>query len=217
MTRSIFKMPRIVFIRHAESVWNVSGQVQGSLSHPCITLSEKGVASVQPMLAALPKPQVLITSPLIRCKQTAEAWFGVPFDRIQIPTKVEPAMAEIKAGTYEGLYIKDLKDDPLWRVWMKHPATFPGFPEGEDLHAFSHRILRGAGEICAAYPHPNQTVCVFTHGVVMRVLKCFLANQDISQLWAHKVDNLEQIPLSEEQILKFQHFHQPKEVDIGLR
>ncbi len=41
----------------------------------------------------------------------------------------------------------------------------------------------------------------------MRVLKCFLADQDLTHLWSHQVTNLEQICLSEAQIFKFQQFH----------
>ena len=206
ITNFFFKSSRLVFLRHGESEWNVKKIVQGCSPDPSITLSAAGRESVQPTLATLPKPQLLISSPLLRCKQTAEAWFGVPFEQIPIPTKVNPAMAEINAGIYEGLYLDELKNDLVWQQWMSNPASFE-FPGGEKLTEFSDRVLRGAGAICAEHGNSKQITYVITHGVVMRVLKCFLADQDLAYLWSHQVTNLEQICLSDAQIMKFQQFH----------
>lgn len=206
ISNQFFKLPRLVFMRHGESEWNVKKIVQGSSPDPSITLTSAGRASVKSTLASVPKPQLLISSPLLRCKQTGEAWFDRPFDHIPIPTKMNPAIAEINAGIYEGLYLDDLKNDPVWQQWMTNPMSF-GFPGGETLIAFSDRVLRGAGAICTEHADTKQLTYVITHGVVMRVLKCFLADQDLSHLWTHKVENLEQIALSDEQILKFQQFH----------
>ena len=162
---------------------------------------------MRPTLAALPKPHTLIVSPLIRCKQTAEAWFDTSFEQIPITTKQEPKLLEIHAGIYEGRNIDELKNDPLWKIWMNDPASFPGFPEGEKLEDFSHRVLHGAAKLCMEHEDLNHRVCVITHGVVMRVLKCFIADQGLEHLWTHQVTNLEQIHLSEEQIMKFRAFH----------
>lgn len=201
------ELSRIVFIRHAESKWNVLRKVQGNLADPTITLTPAGQLSVRPALAALPKPHTLIVSPLIRCKQTAEAWFDTSFEQIPITTKQEPNLLEINAGIYEGRNIDELKNDPLWKLWMNDPISFPGFPEGEKLEDFSRRVLQSAATLCMDHADSNQRVCVITHGVVMRVLKCFIADQGLEHLWTHQVTNLERIHLSEEQILKFRAFH----------
>jgi broad specificity phosphatase PhoE len=131
----------------------------------------------------------------------------VPYEQIPIPTKVNPAMAEINAGIYEGLCLDELNNDLVWQQWMSNPASFE-FPGGEKLTEFSDRVLRGAGAICAEHGNSKQITYVITHGVVMRVLKCFLADQDLTHLWSHQVTNLEQICLSDAQIMKFQQFHQ---------
>lgn len=202
LSNQFFKPAGVVFFRHGESTWNVLRRVQGGSKDPSIMLTDAGRAAVKAQLRTLPKPQLLICSPLLRCKQTAETWFDKPFDQIPIPTRINPAMAEINAGIYEGKYIDDLKNDPLWQQWMSNPAPFE-FPEGETLIDFSGRILRCVGDICSEQIKTKQITYVITHGVAMRVIKNKLANQDLGDLWKNTVDNLEQIALSDEQIMQF--------------
>jgi alpha-ribazole phosphatase len=198
MVLSFFKFPTIIFMRHAESTWNVLRKVQGGSINPDIILSPAGRLSVHTKLAHTPKPQIIISSPLIRCKQTAEEWLGQP------PHIINDDLAEINAGKYEGLSIDDLQADHLWQQWMTNPLEFPGFPEGENLATFAQRVLFGAAKICEEYGDAKHQVVVVTHGVTMRVFKCFLANQSLQHLWSHQVGNLEQIGLSKAQIKKFQ-------------
>ena len=191
-------------MRHAETKWNLLRKVQGCLKDPSITLSEAGRLSVQPTLMGISKPTVLVTSDLLRSQQTAEAWFGVSFDQIPVETRIEPAITEINAGQYEGKYIDSLKEDPLWNLWMKDPVNFPGFPDGENLHEFSARVLGGMANLCEEYGGTQHDVCIITHGVTMRVIKCFLAGQSYRDLWSHQVINLERIELTQQQIQLFQ-------------
>ena len=222
MRHHLFRLPRyFTIMRHAESVWNVAGKVQGRLDDPSITLSPLGWQAAQAL--QLPKPHVLITSPLLRCKQTASAWLGADFDKLPVDTKMKSDILEIHAGHYEGRFIKDLQHDPLWQVWMKDPTRFPGFPGGETLAEFQHRILHGIGEICADYGDKQLSdgtpvnVCVLTHGVAMRVIKCFLAWQGAEHLWSHQATNLEQIHLSGAQIQQFQaHYAQCSMMDAKV-
>jgi broad specificity phosphatase PhoE len=176
---SFFKrsFSNITIMRHAESIWN-SPKIRIQGQHPHINLSEAGRRSVQPTLAHLKKPTVLVVSDLVRTHQTAEAWFGVPFD------------------------------DKFWQIWMKCPDRFEGFPNGENLAAVADRTLNCIASLCIRYADTNERVCVITHGVVMRVLKCFLAQQELKNIWSHQVTNLEQINLTHEQIKQFEALHQ---------
>lgn len=197
----------ITIRRHGESVWNKLRKVQGCSKDLSITLTAEGRLAIQSQLMTVPKPTVLITSDLLRAQQTAEAWFGVPFNQIPLPTKVMPAISEINAGIYEGKDIDSLKDDPLWQLWMTNPLAFPGFPGGENLTDFADRVKKGIASICAEYGDSKHHVCVISHGVVMRVLRCFLAGQSLEHIWSHQVANLEQIDLTQEQIKEFQAWH----------
>lgn len=193
----------IRFFRHGESNWNLEKRVQGASLSEKIVLSPAGRLSVKSTLIHTPKPHVLITSPALRCKQTGEEWLSSAWDKKMIPRRINEDILEIRAGKYEGLLIPTLSEDRLWQQWMTDPKGFVGFPGGENLTEFSHRVLRGVADICAEYGDSKLRVYVITHGVVMRVLKCVLLDQDLSHLWEHQVNNLEQIILSPEQIKKF--------------
>ncbi|MGV3739836.1 MAG: histidine phosphatase family protein [Gammaproteobacteria bacterium] len=199
----------ISFMRHAKSAGNESGIVQGSSPNPKFGLSKAGRLSVQPALAHIPKPTILVVSGLPRTIQTAEAWFGLPFAQIPIQTRIERDFLEINAGEYEEKFIADIKEDTLWKQWMsRDPLKFPGFPGGENLSIFADRIVKAGANLCAEYGDSKHRVCVITHGVAMRVLKCFLAGQGFDHIWSHKVENLERIDLTAAQIKKFQAHHE---------
>lgn len=196
----------ITIVRHAESKGNELSLVQGNSPDEIFALSEAGRLSVQPILMHVPKPTVLVVSGLLRTIQTAEAWFGMPFKQIPIKTRIERSIEEINAGKYHLKNINSLKKDPLWQQWIKTPLDFPGFPDGENLTEFADRVLKGIASLCAEYGDSKHRVCVISHGVAMRVLKCFLAGQSLEHLWSHKVENLERIDLTAEQIKQFQAY-----------
>ncbi|MCR9191129.1 MAG: histidine phosphatase family protein [Gammaproteobacteria bacterium] len=194
---------QLTFVRHAQSKWNLAGLVQGQDRDPTITLTDVGRASIPMLLSTLgPKPDLIISSPLKRCIETARIWRNSSFDP-STPIVLSEALAEISAGSYEGLRLADLKNDLLWKKWMETPQDFPGFPKGESLVDFEQRVLAGVSNICVKNDSLDH-IYVFTHGVVMRVIKCFLAEQDLSHLWAHQVENLEQLTLTPDQIERFQ-------------
>lgn len=196
-------------MRHAETMWNQPPiRVQGSCPDPSISLSSGGLLSVPTTLANVKKPTVLVTSSLRRSQQTAEAWFGLPFLKIPVLKRIEPDIKEINAGIYEGKYIEALKDDPMWQRWMQSPHTFEGFPEGECLQEVADRSLKCFASLCAEYGDSNHRVCVITHGVVMRILKCYLRGQEFEHLWSHPVANLERITLTDSQVQDFQLMHE---------
>lgn len=200
------KSPVITVMRHAESAWNAPRiRVQGASRDPAICLSENGKSSIRSLLWPLPKPQILICSPLLRCRQTAETWFDCDFKKIPVPTMIEPDLREIEAGIFEGRYTDELSDDPRWKAWLQNPLTFSGFPNGETPLQFQRRVLSAFARIASQFNHSPKTVCVITHGIVMRVLKCFLdGNKNLSYLWHYQVKNLERITLNKENINQLQ-------------
>ncbi len=195
------KPPSICIMRHAESTWNAGRRrVQGASTDPGIVLSPYGIQSIHALLKNVPKPDVLICSPLLRCKQTAEIWFGSDFENISISKKLVPDLKEINAGIFEHRYLDELTHDALWKSWLKNPAAFPGFPQGETSLAFQERVLNAFSNICIEFADTSKNVCVITHGIVMRALLIYLKKKDLSQLWEHDVKNLERLLLTPEHI-----------------
>jgi probable phosphomutase (TIGR03848 family) len=109
---------------------------------PGIPLDDRGRAQAEALAARLaPVPlDAIITSPLERCRQTAEAIAAMGEGR---PTVLEDErVGECHYGDWTGKPLKRLAREPLWRVVQAHPgaARFPG-EGGESIMDMQHRAV----------------------------------------------------------------------------
>jgi probable phosphoglycerate mutase len=109
---------------------------------PGIPLDDRGRTQADALAARLaPVPlDAIITSPLERCRQTAEAIAAVGEGR---PAVQEDArVGECHYGDWTGQPLKRLAREPLWRVVQAHPgaARFPG-EDGESIMDMQHRAV----------------------------------------------------------------------------
>ena len=83
----------------------------------------------------------IVTSPLERCRQTAEA-IAAARDGEPLPVKEDGQFAEVNYGDWTGQPLKRLAKDPLWRVVQAHPSAvrFPG-EDAESLLEVQHRAV----------------------------------------------------------------------------
>ena len=120
-------MTTVILLRHGRTTANAGGVLAGWT--PGVQLDDAGQAQVQAVaerLAEVPLAAV-VSSPLERCRQTADASPpGAELARRR-PTSgsARRATATGPAGT-----IKELVKEPLWRVVQQHPSAAV-FPEGE--------------------------------------------------------------------------------------
>lgn len=215
------KKTKIVIMRHVNTTWNAPHRirVQGQSTDPDITYSERGKKEVLEKLSSTEKPNVLLVSPLRRCKQTAEIWLNTEFDKIDCEKKEYDTLKEINSGLLEGMYVDEIEKSDykeIWNAWKNDTNNFTGFPKGETLKDFQKRTLGAFSEICQTYGNESEKVIyVITHGGPIRILKCFLANQDLSYLWKGKeVSNLDQIELTSDQIAKLQNYHSSEKNEV---
>jgi probable phosphomutase (TIGR03848 family) len=110
---------------------------------PGIPLDDRGRAQAQALAARLVSVPLnaIVTSPLERCQQTAEA---IAAARDGHPVAVHPdeRLAEVGYGDWTGKPLKRLAKDPLWRVVQWHPSAvrFPG-PDGESMSGMQDRAV----------------------------------------------------------------------------
>lgn len=204
---------KITVMRHGETNYNFPRKrLQGMSPSDKIFVSEKGKQEATSKLASIKLPPILISSPLLRCKQTAEAWANVPFDKIKSEKILMNGLKEIDVGELEDAYVDELpKHDKyrhIWQSWKKDPLHFTGFPGGETLPDFQHRVLTAFSDAChQSTKNPSQDICVVTHGGPIRILKCFLENKDLSHLWeGEEVHNLERLELTPDQIMRLKNY-----------
>lgn len=109
---------------------------------PGIPLDDRGRAQAAALAARLaPVPlDAIITSPLERCRQTAETIAAAGEGRPAV--QEDDRVGECHYGDWTGRPLKRLAKEPLWRVVQAHPgaARFPG-ADGESIMDMQHRAV----------------------------------------------------------------------------
>lgn len=121
--------------------------------------------------------QHIITSPLLRCTQFAQALA----DRCAIPLIQDARIQEIHFGKWEGCTAAELMQTDagaLARFW-RNPLDNPP-PQAEHVLDFQARVLAAWQDIHTQFA--GQNILLVTHSGVMRVLLCHLLQQPLQQL-----------------------------------
>lgn len=121
--------------RHGRTQANASGLLLGRADPE---LDELGRAQAAAIAAAVPSPAVVISSPLQRCRETAEA-FGQP-------VTVDDRFIELDYGQFD---LKPLSDVPaeVWAAWRSDPDFRP--PDGETFNELAARVTAGLDDLAA--------------------------------------------------------------------
>jgi probable phosphomutase (TIGR03848 family) len=176
-------VPTLILLRHGRSSANAAGVLAGRT--PGVELDETGrtqAARVVERLAGVPLAEV-VSSPALRCEQTVAPLLA---DR-GLSAVTEPGLAEVDYGSWTNRPLKDLGQEPLWRVVQAHPSAAV-FPDGEGLAGMQSRgvaaIRRHDARIAAAHG-PRAVWLACSHG---DVIKSILADALASHL-----DNFQRI------------------------
>jgi probable phosphomutase (TIGR03848 family) len=116
-------MATVLLLRHGRTTTNASGTLAG---HQPVELDDTGRAQAHAvgvrLAAAGVKLAAVVSSPLIRCRQTVGG--ALPDAEVA----VDDRLIECGYGDWTGQPLKKLAKDPLWRVVQGHPSAvrFPG-------------------------------------------------------------------------------------------
>lgn len=172
-------MTLVVLTRHGRSSSNADGTLAGWT--PGVDLDDTGRAQARTLadrLAGVPLVGV-VTSPLQRCRSTAEAVLAARRARAgeSPPLHVEDRLGECRYGAWTGQRLKDLAREPLWRTVQERPSavTFPAHPEHEheSMQQMSDRAvaaLRDWDQRVSAEHGPAAAWLVVSHGDVLKAL-----------------------------------------------
>ncbi len=152
-------MTEILLIRHGETDWNVQHRFQGQIDVPLNARGHEQARRLGLRLAHEPI-QVLLSSDLIRARQTAEPLAA----HLVLDVEPVPGMREQGFGVLEGLALDEiLARHPLeWDLWRRHDADYclPG--DGECVRAFHARVVGTLHDIATRFA--DRKVAVVTHG-----------------------------------------------------
>jgi probable phosphomutase (TIGR03848 family) len=167
----------VLLVRHGLTA--TTGQLLTGWT-PGVNLDERGQAQAKALaarLARLPLAAV-VSSPLERCQQTAEAITaargggsglvaGAPLTDGPV---TDDRVGECRYGDWTGKPLKELEKDPLWPVVQAHPSAvrFPG-AEGESMLDMQHRAVSAVREWNDKLGK-DATYVVCSHGDVIKAI-----------------------------------------------
>ncbi|UZQ55890.1 histidine phosphatase family protein [Trichothermofontia sichuanensis B231] len=186
--------PRLLLVRHGETEWNRQKRFQGQID---VELNATGLQQAQQVAAFLKATPIdeIITSPLLRPKQTAAAIHQYHPD---VPFRLETGLLEISHGLWEGKLESEIRESygELLRQWQTTPETVQ-MPAGENLHQVWERAATTWDQIVAQAAAHNQqkagltpwTTVVVAHDAVNKAILCHLFGLGPQAFWTFKQGN----------------------------
>jgi probable phosphoglycerate mutase len=159
----------LLIVRHGQTAWNKDLRFRGRADLPLDETGLKQAEAIARRIATEFQPAALLSSPLQRARQTAEAIAQATHLNLQ----AEENLIDLDYGQFSGLspIEAEAKFPVLYRAWLNVPHTVH-FPDGESLDDARARLSDLLGRVANLYP--NAQVILVTHQVVCQVLLCHL-------------------------------------------
>lgn len=173
---------RLILVRHGVTTWNREGRFQGRLEAPLADEGRLEARLLGERLATDPDPMLVVTSPLGRARDTAEAIasaIGAPAIRD------DERLVEIGQGAWEGRTHDELaRTEPeRYAAWATTDQEPPGAERIPDA------LLRVAEALVEVAATDAPAACLVSHGGILRLVARHLLALDAPRAWAMDVDN----------------------------
>jgi broad specificity phosphatase PhoE len=163
----------LLIVRHGETPPNRQGLILGR-SDPSLT--DVGHEQARRLAMALPTPDLVVSSPLQRARDTA-----VAFGR---PVELDERWIELDFGELDGQPSSEVADD-LWTRWRADASFSP--PGGESLEALSIRVRAACAALSAAAA--TSTVVVVTHVSPIKAAIAWALDVPVGIAWRTYVED----------------------------
>ncbi|CAJ1502260.1 bifunctional RNase H/acid phosphatase [[Mycobacterium] holstebronense] len=148
---------RLLLLRHGQTELSVHRRYSGRGNPPLTDTGRQQADAAARYLAQHGGIAAVISSPLQRCRDTAEAAARL----LGLDVAVDEDLTETDFGAWEGLTFAEAaeRDPELHRRWLKDTSTQP--PGGESFDAVQQRVQAARDRIVA--DHAGTTVLVVSH------------------------------------------------------
>ena len=157
----------LILLRHGRTSANAAGLLQGRLDLP---LDEVGAAQVRDVATAIGPVDHVITSSLLRSRETAAA-FATAYT-------IDDRWIELDYGTYDGRPLGDVAPE-LWAQWRTDRAF--ALPDGESMAHLDQRVRSAAAD--ALELARSETVVVVSHVTPIKAAIAWALDGDILMSW----------------------------------
>jgi len=149
----------LILLRHGETAHTVARVFsgRGGADPPLAPSGQAQAQAAAAVVAARGDLVAVVSSPMRRCRQTAQA----TADLLGLEVEVDDGFAEAGFGEWDGLTLEQVTE--RWpaelEAWLASTAVAP--PGGECLDAVAERVRQARDRTIARYP--GRTVLVATH------------------------------------------------------
>jgi broad specificity phosphatase PhoE len=169
-------MTKIILVRHAEAEGNINRRFCGWTD---CDITKNGHNQAKYLGERFKDIHIdkLYSSSLKRAVQTAMYISKVK----NLEINKTDMLKEIKGGDWEGEKWEDLpkKWPEIYKNWEYSPQNLE-MPNGETIYEFRDRILSGIDSIIKE--NPGKTVCIVTHGAVIKLLTTIYMGKKIKEM-----------------------------------
>lgn len=175
----------LYMIRHGETDFNKQRRIQGQSDIPLNAYGRELARKTGKGLKDVGF-DLVITSPLIRAKETAQLIAG----ERDIPFIEEPRIQEIAFGEYEGLCCS--KDgynipDKNFLAFFDDPIHYQIPPKGESFQQIIERTGYFLEELINKREYAEKTILISTHGCALKAILANVNHTPIAQFWGDGV------------------------------
>jgi probable phosphoglycerate mutase len=169
----------IVLARHGETEANRVGRLLGRADPALNERGRQQARAVATFLAHGPTPTAVVTSPLVRARETADAISG----EVGAPLRVDDRLVELDYGEWDQQLIGDIPAEVAAR-WRADPNF--AAPGGESLTDLRTRIVPCAVNL---WEEANDgVVVVVSHVSPIKSIICWALDLDDSYAWRLRLD-----------------------------
>ncbi len=164
----------LILVRHGESTGNADGLLLGRLDAP---LTERGLAQARTLGPSVAGATRLISSPLARARDTAEA-LGTG-----LPIEIDDRWIEVDYGEFDGRPLGAVPDE-VWTKWRSDPDYRP--PGGESLCEAGSRVRSACEELFAVDgegARGDGSVVVVSHVSPIKAATCWSLGIGVQGAW----------------------------------
>jgi len=172
---------RLLLIRHGQSEANARGIIQGRREYGLTSLGREQAARVAARLAAGSRPVRLLSSPLLRARQTAD----IIAQALGLSVEEEPGLLEYDVGAISGLTAPEVREHFPDVVAALQRGERPRFPGEEGRELFWSRVAA----VLDAVQQRGEHVVAVTHGGVVSASCAMIAGLEPGRLGQFEAAN----------------------------
>jgi broad specificity phosphatase PhoE len=162
----------LILARHGRTAANAGGLLVGHLDVP---LDERGLEQAALVGKVLAGADRVISSPLQRCRHTAEA--------IGLPVEIDERWIELDYGEFDGKPLGAI-GSAVWDRWRVDPAHVPA--GGESLAALAARVAAACDDLAAQARDAD--IVVVSHVSPIKAATAWALDAGVGIAWRSHLD-----------------------------